>query len=204
MTDSRDAAATPRYFNVNDAEDRARGNVRVHADLLESGGGFVAGYFTSFTGSVKTRGRVSVGKYCAIGDNCRMIAASHDTQVPNLQIRLQKMIGASGGGHSKGPIVIGHNVWMGDSVSIMSGVTVGNGAVIAAGAVVTSDVPDFAIVGGVPAKFLRWRFTENVRAQMAAIAWWDWPLPRIKRNVPFFERQIGPDEELDLSEIILP
>ncbi|MEO1745483.1 MAG: DapH/DapD/GlmU-related protein [Pseudomonadota bacterium] len=71
-------------------------------------------------------------------------------------------------------IVIGHDVWIGHGATILPGVTVGNGAVIGAGAVVTKDVEPYMIVGGVPAKSIRRRVSEDIAEAMQALAWWDW------------------------------
>ncbi|WP_299153990.1 CatB-related O-acetyltransferase [uncultured Tateyamaria sp.] len=71
------------------------------------------------------------------------------------------------------PISIGHDVWIGDGATILSGCrSVGNGAVIAAGAVVTKDVQPFEVVGGVPAKMLRLRFSGPIQTHIEAAAWW--------------------------------
>ena len=69
--------------------------------------------------------------------------------------------------------VIGNDVWIGARAIIPGGVKLGDGAVIAAGAVVTEDVPAYAIVGGVPARHLRYRFTESEMEELKAIAWWE-------------------------------
>jgi len=69
---------------------------------------------------------------------------------------------------------IGHDVWIGHGVTILPGVTIGNGAVIGAGAVVSKDVAPYTIVGGVPAKLIRERFTAELGARMDRLAWWDW------------------------------
>lgn len=82
---------------------------------------------------------------------------------------------------SKGDVVIGSDCWICRRVTILSGVTIGHGAVVAAGAVVTRDVPPYAVVGGNPCKFIRWRFEEPVRDRLLASAWWDWPLEEVKQ-----------------------
>ena len=78
-------------------------------------------------------------------------------------------------GGTRGDVVIGSDCWICTDALILSGVTIGHGAVVAAGAVVTRDVPPYAVVGGNPARFIRWRFPEATCQALLAIAWWDWP-----------------------------
>ena len=73
------------------------------------------------------------------------------------------------------PVKLGHDVWVGHGAVILAGVSVGNGAVIAAGAVVSKDVEPYTIVGGVPAKPIRKRFSSEVIEGFERLAWWDWP-----------------------------
>lgn len=80
---------------------------------------------------------------------------------------------------NKGDIVIGNDVWIGYEAVILAGVTVWDGAVIGARAVVTKDVPPYTIVGGVPAKSIRKRFSEAETARLLALKWWDWPIETI-------------------------
>lgn len=70
-------------------------------------------------------------------------------------------------------IKIGNDVWIGANCFILDGVTIGNGSVIAAGSIVTADVPDYAIVGGVPAKLIKYRFEEDTIKKLLEIKWWD-------------------------------
>lgn len=69
---------------------------------------------------------------------------------------------------------IGNDVWVGKNAVIMSGVKIGDGAVIGSGAVVTKDVPDYAIVGGVPAKVIKYRFSDEQIMALKEISWWNW------------------------------
>lgn len=83
-------------------------------------------------------------------------------------------------------VIIGNDVWIGTNAIILPNVTVGNGAVIGAGAIVTKDVPDYAIVVGVPAKVLKYRFNPEEIEILNQIKWWDWPDEKIKENVHLF------------------
>ena len=76
---------------------------------------------------------------------------------------------------TKGHVVIGSDVWLCENTTILSGVEIGHGAVVANSAIVTKDVPAYAIVGGNPAKFIRWRFEEAIREALLKSAWWNWP-----------------------------
>lgn len=83
----------------------------------------------------------------------------------------------------KGDIVIGNDVWIGYEAVIMAGVTIGDGAIIGTRAVVTKDVPPYTIVGGVPARDIRRRFSDDVIARLLELKWWDWPAEQIQRNI---------------------
>lgn len=84
------------------------------------------------------------------------------------------------------PVVIENDVWIGAGVMIMPGVHIGDGAVLAAGAVVTKDVEPYAIMGGVPAKLIRYRFDEQTVARLMKIRWWEWPLEKIFKEIELF------------------
>jgi len=81
---------------------------------------------------------------------------------------------------------IGHDVWIGQNVLIMDGVNVGTGAVIAAGAIVTKDVPEYAIVAGIPATIIRYRFDEQTRQKMLQTCWWEKSEDWLQKNAATF------------------
>lgn len=83
----------------------------------------------------------------------------------------------------KGDIIVGNDVWFGYDSLVMGGVTIGHGAIIATRAVVTKDVPPYAIVAGNPAKVVKMRFDEKAVQRLLEIAWWDWDIEKINRNL---------------------
>lgn len=95
--------------------------------------------------------RITIGNYCLTGKNVTITDNSHgETSVDNLTIPpcKRKVV-------SKGPVIIGNNVWIGDKATILPNVTIGDGAVIAANSVVTKDVPPLSVVAGNPAKVIK-------------------------------------------------
>lgn len=83
----------------------------------------------------------------------------------------------------KGDTVVGNDVWLGYDSLILPGVHIGDGAIIAAKSVVTKDVPAYTVVGGNPARPLKQRFESNVVEALLEIAWWNWPIDKITRNL---------------------
>jgi virginiamycin A acetyltransferase len=91
----------------------------------------------------------------------------------------------------KGQIIIQNECWIGNSVTIMGGVTIHNGAIIAAASVVTKDVPPYAIVGGNPARVIKYRFDEQQIQDLQRISWWNWSQDRIKNNAESFHCDVS-------------
>lgn len=87
------------------------------------------------------------------------------------------------------PIKIGNDVWIGRDSKIMDGVTIGDGAVVATGSIVTKDVPPYTIVGGVPAKVIKYRFPEEVIEKLMKLKWWDFSDEKIKKHKSFFNEK---------------
>ena len=88
---------------------------------------------------------------------------------------------------NKGDIVIGNDVWIGYEAVIMAGVHIGDGAIVGTRAVVTKDVPPYTIVGGIPAKEIRKRFSPDIIEQMQALKWWDWSVDKIREFLPYLK-----------------
>jgi len=87
----------------------------------------------------------------------------------------------------KGGIIIGNDVWVGDGVVILDGVSIADGAVLGAHAVITKNVEPYAIVGGNPARVIKYRFTPKQIQDLLQIAWWDWSDDLIKERVNDFD-----------------
>jgi len=102
----------------------------------------------------------------------------------------------------KGETIIGNDVWIGDSAIILSGVKIGDGACIAAGSVVTKNVEPFAIVGGVPAKVIKYRFSEETRNLLSELQWWNWSNERIRKNKDFFFTNLNASDISELRKLI--
>lgn len=98
---------------------------------------------------------------------------------------------------NKGDIIVGNDVWIGYEAVIMAGVTIGDGAIVGTRAVVTKNVPPYTIVGGVPAKAIRKRFSEDTIAALLAMEWWNWPEEKIKQHIT--DIQSGQIENLQSS-----
>ena len=100
-------------------------------------------------------------------------------------------------------IKIGHDVFIGANVTIMDGVTIHNGAVVGAGAVVTKDVPPYAIVGGIPAKIIKYKFDELTIARLLEIKWWNFKDSDLKLvEKYFFDVDLFIKEASNLSKMI--
>lgn len=91
---------------------------------------------------------------------------------------------------------IGHDVWIGHGATILPGVVIGNGAVIGAGAVVSKNVEPYSIVGGVPARPIRARFSTETASRMEALSWWDWPHDKLRAHLDDF-RNLAAEEFIE-------
>ncbi|WP_114491579.1 CatB-related O-acetyltransferase [Candidatus Ulvibacter alkanivorans] len=150
--------------------------------------GAVIGDGSRFNGpvTIKGAGDCTIGKYVAGGEHIRFITSNHKSDEINLQYALSTKIGIRPRHSDKMGITIGHNVWIGDHVIVLPGVIVGNGAIIGAGSVVTKDVEPYAIVGGTPAKMIKYRLPSEKIDELEKAAWWDWSLSKMRARKDFF------------------
>ena len=138
--------------------------------------------------------RLIIGKFCSIACGAKFLFNSANHALRSLsnytfplffeEWGLNKKNVASAWAN-KGDIIIGNDVWIGYEAVIMAGVHIGDGSVIAARAVVTKDVPPYTIVGGTPARKIRMRFEAETIAKLQQIQWWNWPVEKIRRSLPY-------------------
>ena len=134
---------------------------------------------------------LEIGAYCSIARNVQIfLGGNHRTDwvssfpFPKYYAELHHLIDTFD--LTKGDVVIGSDVWLGRDCTILSGVTIGHGAVVGTSAIVTKDVAPYSIVGGNPAKHLRWRFDEPTRKALVETAWWNWPEDEIRQVMDKF------------------
>jgi acetyltransferase-like isoleucine patch superfamily enzyme len=151
------------------------------------------GNFTYVGGNTSIK-NAKVGHFCSIASDCKIGLGIHPTDFVSTHpafyapkkewsIHPNEIVSVE----EYQEIIIGNDVWIGTNAIIVDGVAIGNGAIVAANAVVTKDVPPYAIVGGVPAKIIKFRFQVHEINQLESIKWWDWEIDMIKKNISKFK-----------------
>lgn len=150
----------------------------------------------------------TIGKFCSISKDVCIGLPSHPSQFISTSPIFVNIVNGTGYSWSKEDffnsvpekVVIQNDVWIGMKSTIMGGVTVGHGAIIAAHSVVTKDVPPYTIVGGVPARVIRFRFTEDVIAALLQSEWWTRSDAFLQEKIAAFQQKITPDNIHTLME----
>lgn len=136
--------------------------------------------------------KLQIGKFCSIACGAKFLFNSANHTLSSLSTYPFPLFFEEWGlekkdvtkaWDNKGDIIIGNDVWIGYEAVILAGVTIGDGAIIGTRAVVTKDVPPYTIVGGVPAKLIKRRFSEETISALLEIQWWNWSEERIARNI---------------------
>ena len=133
-----------------------------------------------------------IGAYCSIAGNVQIfLGGDHRTDwittYPFAEQMPDQFPEIKGSPKSNGDVIIGNDVWIGNDAKIMSGVHIGDGAVIAGSAVVTHDVDPYAIVGGVPARLIRYRVPIEKIDDLLRLSWWHWPIKKVAEAIPILQ-----------------
>ena len=136
----------------------------------------------------------NIGRYCSIASNVRTVGGDHPTDWISTSPVFYSTTKQCGITYVREELYkektdlveIGNDVWIGEGSLIIGGIHIGDGAVVAAGAVVTKDVPPYAIVGGVPAKLIRYRFDDDTVKKLMKLKWWEKSEIWIKSNLSSF------------------
>ncbi|HEC74092.1 MAG TPA: CatB-related O-acetyltransferase [Methylophaga aminisulfidivorans] len=134
------------------------------------------GAFSYIRSGYEIYGNIEIGRFCSVGNNVILGLDSHQHPTNWLSTSLYSRLLSEKYEQFRGSIVkvsIGHDCWIARDAVVMDGVEIGNGAVVASRAVVTKNVPPYAIVGGVPARIIKYRFSEEVINQLVDIEWWN-------------------------------
>ena len=170
-------------------EDEVR--VSSNAEISHTKIGYLSsvGRYTKITHS-------EIGKFCAISWDSTINAISH----PYNHLTISAFPYVPHIGHfvvkrkqNYKKVIIKNDVWIGANSVILPGITIGNGAIIGAGCVVTKDVPDYAIVVGVPAKIIKYRFEPEIIKKLLELQWWHLDPKVIKENIDIWQAQFNLD-----------
>lgn len=138
----------------------------------------------------------SLGRFCSVAGDVRIGMGTHTLRYLSTSPIFTEAINGTGCRWVSQsletpykPVLIGNDVWIGERAMILGGVNIGHGSVIAAGAVVTRDVPPYAIVGGVPAKIIRYRFSNDMVQALLDFEWWNLPESVIKSHLDLFQSE---------------
>ena len=136
--------------------------------------------------------KLIIGKFCAIAEGARFIMNGANHALSGFSTYPFNIFGhgwekgfdpSTWTREIRGDTVVGNDVWIGMEAIVMPGMTIGDGSIVAAKSVVTHDVAPYSVVAGNAAKVVKMRFDRRTVARLLDIAWWNWPVDKITRNV---------------------
>lgn len=136
--------------------------------------------------------RLVIGRFCAIAEGAKFIMNGANHAMSGFSTFPFNIFGhgweegfdpTTWTQELRGDTIVGNDVWIGTEALIMPGLTIGDGSIIAARSVVTRDVPPYAVIAGNPAKVVKVRFDTHTVERLLAVAWWDWPIDKVTRNL---------------------
>lgn len=162
----------------------------------------------SYTGYNTVVKYAAIGKFCSVGWNASIGGADHDlSHVSTHPFSIKSRYGFIDKdfeyGSFEANLSVGNDVWIGANAQVLRGrgIVIGDGAVIGAGSVVTKSVPPYAIVAGVPAKIIRFRFSDEIIKRLLKIKWWDFPTEVLKDNITLFSSEPNENSLEKMEEI---
>lgn len=154
----------------------------------------------TYIGQNSNLANCKIGRFCSIAANVEVVSATHPSSVfvstsptffSTLKQNGQTFVKENNFNEflkiDNYNAIIGNDVWIGTNVVLKGGITIGNGAIIAMGSVVTKDVPPYAIVGGIPSKIIKYRFTEEQIDKLQKIQWWNKSTAWLENHSKYFE-----------------
>lgn len=160
----------------------------------------------SYVGIGTTVIDTQIGTFCSIASKVFIGLESHSMDCISTSPIFSERINALGYSWCKkdtynhsAKTIIGHDVWIGYKALVKGGVKIGNGAIVAAAAVVTKDVPNYAIVAGVPARIIRYRFPDEVIECLERIKWWEKDTAVLKDYITCFQHKLSIEDLSKLS-----
>jgi acetyltransferase-like isoleucine patch superfamily enzyme len=159
-------------------------------------GNIAIGKYTTLGVNNFLHGDISIGNYCQLGINVAIHTTNHPVHYMSIYINKRLFNGELAQLKQTKKTIIMNDVWIGHGAIILAGVTIGNGAIIAAGSVVSKDVAPYAIVGGVPAKIIKYRFSKEIIKEIEDLKWWGFSKEKLVTVKPLFFKNFKNKESI--------
>lgn len=135
---------------------------------------------------------ITIGKFCSIARGVSIQEYNHNSKKITTYYIGKNIFKENWENEnvSKGPIVIGNDVWIGSNAMILAGTKIGNGCIVASNAVTNKEYPDYSIIAGVPGKVIGYRFDDDMIEYLKKLKWWEWSISKIKENKDLFFNEL--------------